>query len=206
MYSKIKLTAMKTANNTPPALILIDVQKAFEDTAYWGGSRNNPLAETNIGELLSYWRQNNLPIFHVRHCSITPTSPLVEGKPGHEFMDVALPLNDEPIISKNVNSAFIGTNLQQLLTDQGTTTVVIAGFTTDHCVSTTTRMAANLGFETILVHDAAVSFAKEGINGEPYSADTIHAVSLASLKGEFATLLTTEGAKAFVNQLLKEQV
>jgi nicotinamidase-related amidase len=197
---------MKSANNPQPALILIDVQKAFEDVDYWGGSRNNPFAETNIGELLSYWRQNQLPVFHVKHCSVTPTSPLVEGKPGNDFMDVAQPVNDEPIISKNVNSAFIGTNLQQLLTDLGTTTVVIAGFTTDHCVSTTTRMAANLGFETILVHDASVSFAKEGINGEPYSADTIHAVSLASLKDEFATLLTTEGTKGFVSQVLKERV
>lgn len=48
-----------------PALILIDIQKAFDNIDYWGGQRNNINAENNASELLAIWRANNLPIFHI---------------------------------------------------------------------------------------------------------------------------------------------
>jgi nicotinamidase-related amidase len=188
--------------NTPsaqnkPALILIDVQKAFNNIAYWGGSRNNPEAEQNIAGLLKHWRDNGLPLFHVKHNSTEPGSLLAETNPGNVFMDVAMPLDGEFIVSKNVNSAFIGTDLQQLLEEQDINTVVIAGLTTEHCVSTTTRMAGNLGYNTYVVADATASFNKVGVNGENFSAEMVHAISLATLKDEFATIITTEEAKAF---------
>ena len=178
-----------------PALILIDVQTAFNDVAYWGGSRNNPGAEQNIAGLLKHWRENRLPLFHVKHNSTQPGSLLALTNPGNAFMDVAIPLDGEVIISKNVNSAFIGTNLKQLLDEQGIKTVVIAGFITEHCVSTTTRMAANFGYNTYVVADATASFNKTGVNGENFSAEMVHAISLATLKDEFATVITTEEAK-----------
>ncbi|WP_198038498.1 isochorismatase family protein [Photobacterium angustum] len=49
-----------------PALIIIDVQKGFDDP-YWG-RRNNPEAESNITLLLSKWREKELPIVHIQHC------------------------------------------------------------------------------------------------------------------------------------------
>jgi nicotinamidase-related amidase len=180
---------------TQPALILIDVQTAFNNVAYWGGNRNNPEAEQNIVGLLKHWRENKLPLFHVKHNSIMPGSLLAITNPGNSFMEVAMPLDGESIITKNVNSAFIGTNLQQLLDEQHIKTVMIAGFTTEHCVSTTTRMAANLGYNTYVIADATVSFAKVGVNGENFSAEMVHAVSLATLKDEFATIITTEQVK-----------
>jgi nicotinamidase-related amidase len=178
-----------------PALILIDVQTAFNDVAYWGGSRNNPEAEQNIAGLLKHWREKGLPLFHVKHNSTQPGSLLALTNPGNAFMDVAMPLDGEFIISKNVNSAFIGTDLKQLLDEQGVKTVVIAGFITEHCVSTTTRMAANFGYNTYVIADATVSFNKVGVNGESFSAKMVHDVSLATLKDEFATIITTEEAK-----------
>ncbi|MDB5126445.1 MAG: cysteine hydrolase [Mucilaginibacter sp.] len=183
---------------TQPALILIDVQTAFNNVAYWGGNRNNPGAEQNIAGLLKHWRENELPLFHVKHNSIMPGSLLAITNPGNSFMEAAMPLDGESIITKNVNSAFIGTNLQQLLDEQHIKTVMIAGFTTEHCVSTTTRMAANLGYNTYVIADATVSFAKVGVNGENFSAEMVHAVSLATLKDEFATIITTEQAKKIV--------
>ncbi|RYU92563.1 cysteine hydrolase [Mucilaginibacter terrigena] len=183
------------AKQTPPALILIDVQTAFNNLAYWGGSRNNPGAEQNISALLKHWRENKLPLFHVKHNSTQPGSLLSANSPGNAFMAAAMPFGGETIIPKSVNSAFIGTNLKQLLDEQGIKSVIIAGFITEHCVSTTTRMAANLGYNTYVIADATVSFARSGVNGEHFSADTIHAVSLATLKDEFATIITTEQAK-----------
>src|SRR5437588_12141165 len=118
-----------------PALILIDIQKGFEDIARWGGQRNNPNAEQRASELLKIWRDNGLPIFHVQHCSATPASPLHETQPGNQFNDLVIPAEGEPIIKKNVNSAFIGTDLQEQLDKAGITKLVIVGLTTDHCVS-----------------------------------------------------------------------
>ena len=96
-----------------PVLILIDIQKAFDNVEYWGGQRNNINAEHNASELLAIWRANNLPIFHVKHCSANPNSLLNETNEGNGFKDSVMPINGEQIIKKNLNSAFIGTNLKE---------------------------------------------------------------------------------------------
>ena len=178
-----------------PALILIDIQKGFEDVEYWGGQRNNPGAEKNASELLNLWRENNLPIFHIKHCSSNPGSPLNEANEGNEFNDLVKPNPGEPVIKKNVNSAFIGTTLKEQLDKEAITKLVIVGLTTDHCVSTTTRMAGNFGFDAFLVSDATATFNKKGMDGKDYSAELIHETSLASLNGEFAAVVTTSFIK-----------
>lgn len=178
-----------------PALILIDIQKAFDNLEYWGGQRNNINAENNASELLSIWRANNLPIFHIKHCSLNPKSLLNEINEGNEFKEIVIPINGELIIKKNVNSAFIGTNLKEQLDNANISKLVIVGLTTDHCVSTTTRMAGNYGYDTFLVSDATATFNKKGIEGQNYSADLIHETALASLNGEFATVVNTEYIK-----------
>src|SRR5450432_1492034 len=175
-----------------PALILIDIQKGFDDVEYWGGGRNNPDAELRASELLRLWRDNGFPIFHVQHCSTIPTSPLHETHAGNQFNDLVAPKEREPIIKKKVNSAFIGTDLQAQLDNAKITTLVIAGLTTDHCISTTTRMAANLGYETFLVAAATATFNKKGINGQIFPAELIHQTALASFDKEFATVITTD--------------
>jgi nicotinamidase-related amidase len=178
-----------------PALILIDIQKAFDNIEYWGGQRNNINAENNAAQLLALWRENNLPIFHIKHCSSTPTSLLNERNEGNEFKDIVKPNGGERIIKKNVNSAFIGTNLKELLDNDKITKLVIVGLTTDHCVSTTTRMAGNFGFDTFLVSDATATFNKKGLEGQNFSAEIIHDTALASLNEEFATIVTTDFLK-----------
>jgi nicotinamidase-related amidase len=183
---------MSTDKRGGPALILIDIQKGFANVEYWGGQRNNPDAEFRASELLGVWRENGLPVFHVQHCSTIPTSPLHETHPGNQFNDLVAPIEKEPIIKKNVNSAFIGTDLQTQLDNAGITTLVIAGLTTDHCISTTTRMAGNLGYETFLVAAATATFDKKGMNGQIFPAELIHQTALASLDREFATVITTD--------------
>jgi nicotinamidase-related amidase len=189
---------MSNLKSEKPALILIDIQKGFDDIAYWGGERNNPDAENNAAELLEIWRYNQLPIFHIKHCSSNPNSLLSELNAGNEFKEIVKPIPGELIIKKNVNSAFIGTNLKQQLDEQKINTLVIVGLTTDHCVSTTTRMAGNFGFETFVVSDATATFNKKGIDGQHYSAALIHETALASLNGEFATIVTTANLKSLL--------
>ena len=180
------------------ALILIDIQKGFLDTAYWGGDRNNPNAEQKAAELLEIWRNKELPLFHIQHCSSNPDSILNEVSSGNEFQDVVKPIAGEIIIKKNVNSAFIGTNLKELLDNAKIKNLVIVGLTTDHCVSTTTRMAGNFGYTVYLVSDATATFNKKGINGENFSAEIIHQTALASLNEEFAEVVTSEFIKEIV--------
>jgi len=175
-----------------PALILIDIQKGFDDINYWGGDRNNPEAEQNAGKLLAFWRKMRLPVFHAKHCSSNPNSRLAEGQPGNEFQDVVAPIDGEVIIKKNVNSAFIGTDLKQQLDEARITKLVIVGLTTDHCVSTSVRMAGNFGYDTYVVDDATATFCKSGIDGQLFSAEIIHETALASLNDEFATVIKTE--------------
>lgn len=189
--SLIKTTINMTKQDRP-ALILIDIQKAFNDIEYWGGNRNNPDAEINAGRLLNFWRENNLPLFHIQHCSINPVSPLIEGTIGNEFKDEVKPTPEETIIKKNVNSAFIGTNLKEQLDNGGIKKVIIVGLTTDHCVSTTTRMAGNYGYDTFIVSDASATFDKVSSDGTRYSAQLIHETALASLHNEFATVTKTD--------------
>ena len=172
------------------ALVLIDVQKGF-DQPYWG-RRNNPQAEENMGRLLEAWRQADLPVVHIRHCSTTPGSPLQPGQAGNEIKDVVAPGPGEAVFEKTVNSAFIGTNLESWLRERGLGALVIAGLTTNHCVSTTARMAGNLGFETWVVADGTATFDRTDHTGRTFSAEDVHAVSLASLHGEFATVATTD--------------
>lgn len=192
------MAIFKTEN---PALVLIDLQKGFEDSNYWGAERNNPDAEKNAAELLDIWRNAALPIFHIQHCSTLASSPLNPAHKGNDFMDLVRPKVSETIIQKNVNSAFIGTNLKELLDQQNISELVIVGLTTDHCISTTTRMASNLGFDTILVSDACATFNKTGIDAQNFSAELMHQTALASLDKEFARVVSME----FVKENMKNQ-
>jgi nicotinamidase-related amidase len=172
------------------ALLVIDVQKGLDDPSW--GKRNNPGAESNIALLLSEWRTHELPIIHIRHCSVEPNSPLRPELPGNEFKEEAQPLPEEKQFSKSVNSAFIGTELEKYLHEHDLSSLVIVGLTTDHCVSTSTRMAANLGFKVTLISDATATFDREGYDGAMYSADDIHKINLVSLHGEFCIVRSTE--------------
>jgi nicotinamidase-related amidase len=170
-------------------LILIDVQKGFLEP-YWG-PRNNPQAETVMAGLLENWRLRRAPVIHVQHLSIEPQSPLNPklSPKGAEFMDFAQPLAGERVFTKNVNSAFIGTELEQSLRQMGAQELVFCGFTSDHCVSTSVRMAKNLGFSPVMVADALVTFDRVDYQGKRFPADLVQAVSLASLHGEFARVV-----------------
>ena len=171
---------------SPVALLVIDVQRGMDDPQC--GSRNKPEAEQQIGAMLAAWRRARWPIIHVQHMSEGPDSPLRPEAPGNAFKPEAMPHDGEPVFRKTVNSGFIGTGLEDHLRREGIESLVIAGMTTDHCVSTTARMADNLGFDVVVVEDATATFERTGPDGVRYSAEQMHRVELASLNGEFASV------------------
>lgn len=172
------------------ALIVVDVQRAFDDKKW--GERNNLNAEENISKILKFWRDKGWLVIHIQHASDNPNSVFYPMNEGFAIKELAAPIEGETIIQKKVNSSFIGTNLEEFLKTNEISTVVITGLTAPHCVSTTTRMSGNLGFNTYLVSDATVSFGLKDQNDNYIDAETIHNISLVTLHDEFATILTTD--------------
>ena len=175
-------------------LLVIDLQQGFDDPRW--GRRNNPHMEERVAKLLRSWRSKGLPVVHVRHMSTEPTSPLRPGQPGNTFMAGMAPVAGEMVIEKRVNSAFIGTSLEADLRRAGCEALTLVGLTTNHCVSTTARMAGNLGFATCVVADATATFDRVGPDGREHRAEVIHAIALSDLHGEFATVLDTAAVLA----------
>ncbi len=172
----------------PAALLLVDVQQGFDDPRW--GNRNNPEAEARMAQLLEAWRDRGLPVIHIQHCSTDPDSPLRPDLPGSALKEATGPRPGEPVIQKRVNSAFIQTPLETHLKREDISALVVVGLTTDHCVSTTVRMAGNLGFTVFLVSNATATFNRKGFDGRMYPAEEIHRIHLASLHGEFCTVLS----------------
>ena len=169
--------------------MIIDVQQGLADPRH--GIRNNPDAEQNMAALLDAFRQRGLEVIHVRHDSTESESLLRPELPGNAIKNEVRPRSGETVIGKQTNSAFIGTDLEAHLHANGIESLVIVGLTTDHCVSASTRMASDLGFDVVLVADATAAFERSGYDGVYYSADTIHQVNLVSLDGEFCRVRST---------------
>ncbi|KAI0159625.1 isochorismatase hydrolase [Xylariaceae sp. FL1272] len=171
-------------------------EMSFDHPTHWGTERSTPDFESNIIKLLAAFRTKQNPIIHVCHHSLSPSSPLHPSNPGAAFTDYALPQGDEPVISKSVNSGFIGTDLSDRIKSLGIESLVIVGLTTGHCVSTTTRMAANLNVvggenNVVLVSDATAMFNRE-FEGMMYDAETLHRINLATINEEFCVVKRTE--------------
>ena len=194
------------------ALLLIDVQVGVDVLTHWGGPtgrRNNPNAENKMLQLLAAWRAAKLKVALTRHDSREAASPLKFSlqtgaqKPGFE------PVAGEIVVEKDVNSGFIGTNLEVQLRRAGISRLVIVGFFTNFCVETTTRMAGNLGFDTYLVEDCCSTSNRVVPDGVDRDPELVHAMTVANLHGEFCTAIKFSEALGLVtadnNQLSRFQ-
>jgi nicotinamidase-related amidase len=194
------------------ALLLIDVQVGVDVLSHWGGPngrRNNPDAETKMLQLLAAWRNAKLQVAFTRHDSRESASPLKFSlptgaqKPGFE------PAAGEIVVEKDVNSGFIGTDLEIQLRRAKISRLAIVGFFTNFCVETTTRMAGNLGFDTYLIEDCCSTSNRIGPDGVDRDPELVHAMTVANLHGEFCTAIKLADALGLVtadnNQLTRCQ-
>lgn len=189
-----------------PALVLIDIQQGFDDPLL--GTRNNPHAEDKVITVLNFFRQHKLPIIHIKHNSLNPSSPLYPKSDGNEIKNIAKPLKEEPLLTKSVNCAFWGSSLKKVLDKNKIKHIVLCGFTTDHCVSTTARSGANLGFKITVLSDATATFSrKSSIGGHAFTfpANIVHELALASLNEEFAEIIeTAQLIKRLKNKIISQ--
>ncbi len=194
------------------ALLLIDVQVGVDVLSHWGGSngrRNNPDAEAKMSQLLAAWRNAKLQVAFTRHDSRELASPLKFSlptgaqKPGFE------PAAGEIVVEKDVNSGFIGTDLEIQLRRAKISRLAMVGFFTNFCVETTTRMAGNLGFDTYLIEDCCSTSNRIGPDGIDRDPELVHAMTVANLHGEFCTAIKFADALGLVtadnNQLSRCQ-
>lgn len=183
------------------ALVVIDVQKGFEESGFWG-PRNNPGADENIAALVDVWQETGRPVVFVRHDSVNPRSPLRPGQEGNDFKEYVEERRGkggagggaELLVTKSVNSAFLGApDLGAWLTGQGVGQIVLAGIQTNMCVETTARMGGNLGYDVLVAYDATHTFDLTGPFGWRRTAEELAQASAVSLHGGgFARVLTTK--------------
>lgn len=176
------------------ALLVIDIQDSFKLGPRWE-RRNNPDFEKNVDRLLQSWRAAGLPVFFILHTDPDPgferDSPLVK------VMDFLSPQADEPVILKDTRNAFTSTDLQKRLDAQGVKRVVITGISTEQCCETTTRVAADLGYDVDLVTEATRTFPIALPDGGEMSTDEIVHRTEAVLRNRFARI-------ARVDELVEE--
>jgi len=170
-------------------LLPIDMQRGFDEPGW--PRRWNKDVDANGLALIAEWRAAGRPIIHVRHDSIEPGSTLAPGAPGNDFRPGFGPRGEEPLITKSVNSAFIGTDLDLQLKRLGAKHVIAFGISTDMCVSTTIRTGANMGWDMILVPDACDCFDLPDGAGATISAEEVQRAHVATLAFEFCRTLST---------------
>jgi nicotinamidase-related amidase len=137
------------------ALLVIDLQDSFKATPRWE-RRNNPALEANVDHLVQAFRATGRPVFYILHSDAD--EPFWTTSPHYKLMDFLAPRADEPVLHKTTRNCFTSTSLQRLLTQAGIRRLAVTGIQMEQCCETTTRLAADLGYEVDFVLDATLTF------------------------------------------------
>jgi nicotinamidase-related amidase len=172
------------------ALLIIDIQNDY----FPGGAmelEGADAAGANAGKLLQKFRNDGLPILHVRHLSVRPGSSFfLPGTKGADIHQSVTPVPGEVVVEKNFPNSFRNTKLEENLKSQGIKNLVVAGMMTHMCVDATVRQAADLGYKVTLLGDACATRAQT-YAGEKVPAKQVHAAFLAALNGFYAKVIPT---------------
>lgn len=188
----MKVSSLPLTLGPRAALVIVDVQQAFDDAAYWG-PRDNPSCEANIASLLARWRETGRPVIFVRHDSTDSSSPLHPDNPGNGFKYIITGTPDL-LVRKEVNSSFHGTpDLHAWLQKHDIEELVVCGITTNHCCETTARVGGNLGYRVYFPLDATHTFDRMAPDGENVAAVVLSRMTGVNLHREFASVMTTAG-------------
>jgi nicotinamidase-related amidase len=172
------------------ALLVIDIQNDY----FPGGAMELDGADAagaKAGVATKKFRENKLPVIHVRHLSVRPGATFfLPGTRGAEIHPLVQPLPGEMVIEKNFPNAFRNTGLKEFLEKQNIKSLVVAGMMTHMCVDASVRHAADLGYKITLLGDACATRA-QSYGGETVPARQVHAAFLAALNGFYAKVVNT---------------
>ncbi|MCP5048471.1 MAG: isochorismatase family protein [bacterium] len=170
-----------------PALLIIDVQKALDESP--DGPLHNPNAEQTIVNLIQHWRKHNLPLFFVKYHSPRKASPFHKDAPTSQMKDSVKPLPHETVIIKHFEGAFMDTDLADQLKKANIHKVLFTGFYTDQCIAASSKEANNLGFEPCVVADGTSTTGCKGDNGKYYEAEDVYHLTLGALERDGITIV-----------------
>ena len=170
-------------------LILVDIQND-----YFPGGRMELVGMTEASlkakNLLSYFRENRLPTFHVQHVGTDPNATcFIPNTEGVEIHENVKPLPEDIVIQKHYANSFRKTNLLSELNKAGVEQVVICGAMSHMCIDATTRAAADYGFKCIVVHDSCATKDLE-FRGHSIPADQVHGSFMAALGFAYANVVS----------------
>jgi nicotinamidase-related amidase len=168
------------------ALLVVDVQDSFKLGNRWE-TRSNLNFENNVTRLIDAYREAGLPVIFILHND--PDPGFRPGDPEVRLMSFLRREESDPLILKNTRNAFTSTNLQQILDAGGVRRVVITGISTEQCCETTTRVAADLGYDADFVTEATATFPiTDPESGEVLTTDEIIRRTEFVLRGRFARI------------------
>jgi nicotinamidase-related amidase len=173
------------------ALLIVDIQNDY----FPGGAmelEGSEQAGERAGALLRAYRQKARPVVHMQHVSTRPGATFfLPNTRGVEIHASVAPAAGETVIQKGFPNSFRDTRLLEHLRQLKVDELVIAGMMTQMCIDTTTRAAADLGFQCFLAHDACATRALT-FGGTTVPAAQVQAAFLAALNGLFAKVQTAE--------------
>ena len=179
----------KPAKLGQSAVVIVDAQREYLDGSVPLSGIDEALVE--MKKLLARARSLSVPIFHVVHHT-QPGAPIFNpDSPMSDIIDAVKPVGNEPVIKKNLPSAFVHTDLEKYLKDTGRKEVVVAGFMTHMCINATTRSAVDLGFAPTVIASACATRDLPAPDGTVLSAETVHRSNLASLADLLACVCDT---------------
>lgn len=175
----------------PSALLVIDVQDSFLVGPRWA-RRSSPEFRPRLEALIDGYRRAGAPIYYFLHSD--GDEGFSTDHPAYRLMDFLAPRPEEPVLHKVTRNCFTSTPLLPLLLAQGVRRLVITGISMEQCCETTTRVAADLGFEVDFVTECTVTFpiADPDRPGVELGVDAIRERTEAVLRGRFARIRTAD--------------
>ncbi len=159
-----------------PALLVIDVQKAFFDLDDTTTQSLNHAIEY-INAAIDLFRKKGLPIASVQH--VDEEDGLVPGQAKFDLPESLNLLPSDIAIHKTYGNAFNKTDLEAKLRALGVDTVVITGFCAEYCVLATCRGAEDVDLHSMILRNAIASGAPERIR---FVEDINEVISYGALK------------------------
>ena len=172
------------------ALILIDCQMEYVDGPLALPDVKSALKECS--EVLARAREAGAPVFHIVHKGKAGGAFDLDAPRGQIAPEVS-PIEGEQTVEKSLPNAFAGTNLDDLIKQTGKSELIVVGFMTHMCVSSTVRAALDLGYRSTIVESAAATRDLPLPTGGVINAKDLHNSSLAALSDRFAVIALTAG-------------